>query len=298
MSSKLLLLLTAALWGFAFVAQRQGMEHLDPFTFNAIRFGLGALFIRIVLFKSFKKQAPVLRLPGLVLFVAASLQQIGLIYTSAGAAGFITGLYVLFVPILGFFLGQRSGFKLIISVVLAVFGLYLLSSFVSAEVSFGNLLVLIAAVFWAVQVQMVHKYSRQVSTAVLAFDQFAVCAVLSIVFAIGLRIFMHPQAILSAAYFSNIGLAIWPLLYGGIISAGVAFTLQIKAQKKVEPGPAAVIMSLEGVFAMVGGYLLLQETLSLRSILGASMMLIAMILVNIPKKNVDRKSLVNLAALL
>ena len=146
MSSKLLLLLTAALWGFAFVAQRQGMEHLDPFTFNAIRFALGALFVRFVMFKSFKKKAPVLWLPGLVLFAAASLQQIGLIYTSAGSAGFITGLYVLFVPVLGFFLGQRSGLKVIVSVALAVFGLYLINSLASTQVSLGNLLVLISEI--------------------------------------------------------------------------------------------------------------------------------------------------------
>lgn len=296
MSSKLLLLLTAALWGFAFVAQRQGMVHLDPFTFNAIRFALGALFIRFALFKSFRNKGPVLRLPGLVLFVAASLQQIGIIYTSAGSAGFITGLYVLFVPILGFFLGQRSGLRLIISVALAVFGLYLLSSFASPEVSFGNLLVLISAVFWAMHVQIVGRYSKRVPTAVLAFDQFAVCALLSTVFALGVRIFMHPQASLSAAYFSNIGKTLWPILYGGVMSAGIAYTLQIKAQKKVEPGPAAVIMSLEGVFAMLGGYLLLKEPLTPRSILGASILLIAMLLVSIPKKNVDRKSHVNLTA--
>lgn len=296
MSSKLLLLLTAALWGFAFVAQRQGMEHLDPFTFNAIRFALGAFFVRFALAKSFKKNAPLLWLPGVVLFVAASLQQIGLIYTSAGSAGFITGLYVLFVPILGFFLGQRSGFRLIISVILAVFGLYLINSFASAQVSTGNLLVLISAVFWALHVQLVHRYSKMVPTAVLAFDQFAVCALLSTLFAVFFRIFMYPRASFAAGYFSDIGHTIWPILYGGVISVGIAYSLQIKAQKKVEPAPAAVIMSLEGVFAMLGGYLLLKESLSLRSILGASMMLVAMLLVSIPKKYVDRKSPVDLTA--
>lgn len=288
--------MTAALWGFAFVAQRQGMEHLDPFTFNAIRFALGALFVRFVMFKSFKKKAPVLWLPGLVLFAAASLQQIGLIYTSAGSAGFITGLYVLFVPVLGFFLGQRSGLKVIVSVALAVFGLYLINSLASTQVSLGNLLVLISAVFWALHVQVVHKYSKLVPTAVLAFDQFAVCAVLSTIFAFGFRLFIKPQPLFTAAYFSDIGLTLWPLLYGGLFSAGIAYSLQIKAQKKVEPGPAAVIMSLEGVFAMLGGYLVLKESLSSRSILGASMLLIATLLVSIPKKNVDRNRHVNLTA--
>lgn len=296
MSSKLLLLLTAALWGFAFVAQRQGMEHLDPFTYNAIRFALGALFIRFALFKGFNKKAPMLWLPGLVLFVAASLQQIGLIYTSAGSAGFITGLYVLFVPVLGYFLGQRSGYRLIISVVLAVCGLYLISNFTSAQASLGNLLVLISAVFWALHVQLVHIYSKKIPTAVLAFDQFAVCALLSTVFAIGLRILINPQACFTAAYLSDIGSTIWPILYGGVISVGIAYSLQIKAQKKVEPGHAAVIMSLEGVFAMLGGYLLLKESLTLPSILGASILLIAMLLVSIPKKYVDRKSPVDLTA--
>lgn len=298
MSSKLLLLLTAALWGFAFVAQRQGMEHLDPFTFNAIRFGLGAFFVRFVLFKSYQRKAPMLWLPGLMLFIAASFQQIGLIYTSAGSAGFITGLYVLFVPIFGFFLGQRSNLKLIVSVALAVLGLYLINSFADAQVSFGNGLVLISAIFWALHVQVVHRYSKLVSTAVLAFDQFTFCALLSTVAALGYRIFMHPHSGLTKAYFSDIGSTMWPLLYGGVVSAGIAFSLQIQAQKKVEPAPAAVIMSLEGVFAMLGGYLILKESLSLRSILGASLLLAAMLLVSIPKKIVDKKSAVNLTALI
>lgn len=296
MGSKLLLLLTAALWGFAFVAQRQGMELLDPFTYNAIRFALGALFIRFALAKSFIRNATVIRLPGLVLFIAASFQQIGLIYTSAGSAGFITGLYVLFVPVFGSFWGQRAGFRLIISVLLAVFGLYLINSFISVQVSIGNLLVLISAVFWALHVQLVHRYSKLVPTAVLAFDQFAICALLSTVFAFFYRIFMHPFASFAAVYFIDIGRTVWPILYGGLISVGIAYSLQIKAQKKVEPAPAAVIMSLEGVFAMLGGYLLLKESLSLRSILGASMMLIAMLLVSIPKKDVDKKSPIELTA--
>jgi drug/metabolite transporter (DMT)-like permease len=291
-----LLLITAALWGLAFVAQRKGMESLDAFTFNAIRFALGAIFVRFALYRSFAKRADIIRLPGIVLFVAATFQQIGLIYTSAGSAGFITGLYVIFVPLIGIFRGQRLSRRVLYGILLAVLGLYLINRFESLQMSLGNLLVLISAVFFAWHVQIVDKYSKLYPTGMLAFDQFGVCALLSFIFAGIWRIFMHPYDTISTTYLQNIGIALIPILYGGLISVGIAYTLQIKAQREAEPAPAAVIMCLEGVFAMIGGYLILSENITLRSILGAAMLLIAMLLVSIPKKVIDRKCPVDLSA--
>lgn len=292
----LLLLLTAALWGFAFVAQRKGMESLDAFSFNAIRFALGALFVRFALARSFKPKTEVLRLPGLILFIAATLQQIGIIYTDAGSAGFITGLYVLFVPIFGIALRKKISLKIIVPVIFAVAGLYLINSFANARVQLGNILVLISALFWAIHVLVVDKYGKLYPTAVLAFDQFGVCALLSFIMAMFWRIFMHPFATLSGTYLSNIGAAALPILYGGLISVGIAYTLQIKAQKKAEPAAAAVILCLEGVFAMLGGFLLLSESISVKKVIGALLLLIAMLIVSIPKKVIDRISTANLSA--
>lgn len=296
MAPNLLLLIAAALWGFAFVAQRQGMESLDAFTFNALRFALGALFVRFALYKSFRKRSALIPLPGLLLFIAASLQQIGIIFTTAGNAGFITGLYVVFVPLIGLFRGQKLKRSIGLAILLAVGGLYLINSFESLEMSLGNLLVLFSAVFFALHVQVVDRLTKLHPTGLLAFDQFAVCALLSTVSAVLWRMFMHPASFVSADYLMGIRIAFWPIIYGGIFSAGIAYTLQIKAQKKADPAPAAVIMCLEGVFAMLGGYLLLSESLTLRTLMGALLLLLAMLLVSIPKNFIDRKSPMDLGA--
>lgn len=296
MASNLLLLLTAALWGFAFVAQRKGMESLDAFTFNALRFALGAIFVRLALHKSFRNRASVLLLPGLVLFVAASLQQLGIIYTNAGSAGFVTGLYVVFVPLIGIFRGQKVNRRVSIAIVLAVAGLYLINSFQSLDVSLGNFLVLLSAVFFAWHVQIIDKFSKLHPAGVLAFDQFAVCALLSTLFAMIWRGIRHSDSWVSASYLSGIHAALIPILYGGVISVGIAYTLQITAQKKAAPAPAAVILCLEGVFALLGGFWLLNEALSARMIIGASLLLLAMLILSLPKKMIDRKRPLNFSA--
>jgi len=289
MASNLILLLTAALWGFAFVAQSKGMESMDAFSFNAIRFALGAIMVRILLHSGYRRNRKVLWQPGLVLFIAASLQQIGIIFTTAGSAGFITGLYVLFVPLFGLLRGQRTGTRLLMAIALAVPGLYLVNSTGDLRASFGNLLVLISAVFWAIHVQLVDKYSKLQSTGALAFSQFAICSILSLVSALAWRFFRHPQNVFSTSYFTGYAHALLPILYGGLISVGIAYTLQIKAQQKAEPAAAAVILCLEGVFALIGSHLILSEALGSRNILGALMLLFAMILASVPKKIVDRK---------
>lgn len=261
---------------------------MDAFSFNAIRFALGALFVRIALHKGFSKERKLIWQPGLVLFIASSLQQIGLIFTTAGAAGFITGLYVLFVPFFGLFRGQKPGSRLLAALALALPGLYLINSIGDLRASLGNLLVLISAVFWAIHVQLVDKYGKQHTIGEFAFSQFALCALLSALSAIIWRLGRHSSTAFAPSYLYGIAEGWLPILYGGLISVGIAYTLQIKAQQKIEPSTAAVILCLEGVFALIGSHLLLGERLEFRNVFGALMMLMAMILVSLPKKTIDR----------
>ncbi|HHV37300.1 MAG TPA: DMT family transporter [Candidatus Cloacimonetes bacterium] len=285
--NELLLIITAALWGFAFVAQRKGMESLDAFSFNAMRFALGAVVVRLALFRSFKGQKKIVWQLGVVLFFAAAFQQVGIIYTTAGAAGFITGLYVLFVPIFGLWRGQKLELKTAVAIALSLGGLYLINSGAALQTSFGNLLVFISAIFFALHMQLVDKYSKIYPAGVLAFSQFTVASSLSVVAAILQRL------ILGGVAFSDFLIAsrqaLIPVLYGGIFSAGIAYTLQIKAQQKAAPSAAAVIMCLEGVFAMIGGALLLSEKVSLQALGGAFLLLAAMILVSFQRNMLTKK---------
>lgn len=293
MIGNLLLLITAAIWGFAFVAQRQGMQSLDPFTYNAIRFALGALFVRAVLQSKWQYRRKMLFLPGFVLFVAASLQQIGIVYTSAGAAGFITGLYVVFVPLLGLFRKQKIDLKVATAIFLCLIGMYLMNDFSNLDISLGNLFVLISSVFWAVHVQLVDKYSKSEPIAVLAVGQFSLCSVLSGISAVVYLLLLMPEMLSVAKLGQGIHQALIPILYGGLMSVGIAYTLQIRGQRDAHPTAAAVIMSMEGPFALLGGWLILQEKLSLRILVGSLFLLIAMLLVSLPKKVIDRNAAIN-----
>ena len=274
MKADLLLLITAAIWGFAFVAQRVGMAHMGPFTFNALRFSLGALaLLPFMVWKGRhegsipKKTLQKLIWPGLLtglsLFAGASLQQIGLVGTSAGKAGFITGLYVILVPLLGLAWGKRTHPAHWIGAVLAVPGLYLLSVQADFTISSYDLVVLGGAFLWAVHVHLITRYAGQVGPLRLAVMQAAVCGILS-----GL----------AALLFENISFAgivdgIWPILYGAFLSVGVAYTLQVVAQRTADPTHAVIILSLESVFAGLGGWIVLQEVLSIRDLIGSGLML-------------------------
>ncbi len=278
-----LLLSTAVIWGFAFVAQRAGMEYIGPFAFNGIRFALGSLsLVPLILLqqRGFIERRPRSvgstskmifiggSVTGMALFAGSSLQQVGLVYTTAGKAGFITGLYVVIVPILGYVIGQRASLGTWIGAVLATVGLYLLSVTESFTVSFGDLLEMIGAVFWSVHVLLVGRFSTRIEPIILAFLQFAVCALLSLAFAVCLET-ISLGAIADAAL---------PILYGGLGSVGVAYTLQIVAQRNANPAHAAILLSLESVFAALGGWLILGEILSIRGITGCLLMLSAMLL--------------------
>ena len=273
-----LLLLTATIWGFAFVAQRVGMEYVGPFTFNAVRFALGSLsLLPLILF--LQKRQPDTRqrsdgankksvlfggiLAGSALFAGASLQQAGLVYTSAGKAGFITGLYVVIVPLLGLFWRQHPRIGTWLGGILAAIGLYFLSINEEFSISFGDLLVLIGAFFWAGHVLLIGWLAPQVNSLKLASAQFAVCSLLSFLTALAIE----------TMSFASIWQAAVPILYGGLGSVGIAYTLQVIAQRDAHPAHAAIILSFEGVFAAIGGWLLLGEMLSLRGLFGCALML-------------------------
>ena len=279
----LLLLLTAAIWGFAFVAQRIGMDYLGPFMYNGLRFGLGAITLLPVIWlrsrggesrytSEVHDDGRLLIRGGLVigviLFCGAAFQQVGLIYTSAGKAGFITGLYVVFVPIAGLFLKQHANPRTWMGAALALVGLYFLSVTSNFSVAKGDLLVFIGAFFWTAHVIMIARYSPKVDPIKLAFYQFVVCAFLS----------FFVSFVMETTSIKNILDALIPVLYAGFLSAGVAFTLQIVAQRISPPAHASIIMSLEGVFAVLGGWLILNEVLSGRGILGCGLMLVGMVL--------------------
>ncbi|MGD8440971.1 MAG: DMT family transporter [Holophagae bacterium] len=274
--SDLLLLMAAAIWGFAFVAQRMGMEHLGPFTFNTFRFLMGAaVLVPIVSWWGRSGRAapwPIdLRrgaILGLVLFGGASLQQWGVVYTTAGKAGFITGLYVVLVPILGLFIGQRTKGRTWVGAVLAVVGLYLLTMTDHLVMSLGDTLVLAGALFWAMHVLLIGRWAPHTDPVRLAALQFLVCGVIS--GAVGLPL---EQPTLEA-----VADTAGPLLYAGLASTGIAFTLQVVAQRHAPPAHAAIILSLEAAFAVLGGWLLLGEILSVRGLIGCVLMLSGMIL--------------------
>ena len=281
--SDLILLCTALIWGFAFVAQKEGMEHIGPFTFNTLRFFLGSLSLLPFLYFRRKKYNAVPNskrniklwqaglIAGIALFLGASFQQIGIKYTSAGNAGFITSLYVIFTPILGIFIGMIPKTRVWVGAILATIGLWLLTVKGDLSVSQGDFLVLICAVFYAVHVHVIGWLSPKFSSYRLALLQFAFAGVLSLLIAPWVESVNLDQLLKAAV----------PLLYVGILSTGVAFTLQIIGQKIALPSHAAIILSFEAVFAAIGGWLLLQESFTIKGIAGSLLMLLGIIIAQI-----------------
>lgn len=273
MRADLLLLLAAAIWGFAFVAQRVGMDFVGPLTFNGVRFALGALVLvplacaRAATAAPWRNDLPRGLVLGVVLCGGATLQQWGMVTTTAGKAGFITGLYVILVPLLGLLARQRTARNTWLGAVLAVAGMFLLTVTEGFAIARGDVLVLCGALFWAVHVLLIGRYSPRTEPVRLAALQFAVCAVLSLA---GGLVLEHPTI-------ASVRAATWPILYAGLLSTGVAYTLQVVAQQKAPPAHAAIILSLEAVFALLGGLLLLGESLGARELVGCAIMFVGMI---------------------
>lgn len=272
----ILCVVTALIWGLAFVAQRVGMDSMGPLAFNGVRFALGAAVLAPLAIRSLRYPAPAPflaggesgfpwlsgLLAGTVLFSAATLQQVGLTYTTAGKAGFITGLYVVLVPLLGLFFGQRPARGDMIGAVAAAVGLYFLSVTERFTLAPGDGLELLGAFFWAGHMLVLGWLSPRTRAVPLAVAQYVVCSVLSLI---------------GAVLFEDISLAgmraaLWPLLYGGLMSVGLAYTLQVVAQRDAKPAHAAILLSFESVFAALGGAVILSESLGARGILGCCLM--------------------------
>jgi drug/metabolite transporter (DMT)-like permease len=256
------------------------MESMGPHLFNSIRFIIGALVLLPLVFwlahsdpkKTNKVPIKDLMLGGLLagvfLFAGASLQQVGLQYTTAGKAGFITGLYVFFVPLIGLFFGQRTGSGTWLGALLALYGLYLLSIREDFTLSYGDGLQLLCAIMFAGHVLVIGYLARRMDTVKLSLIQFTVAGVISLVIALLIEPIGWDMVVATAV----------PLLYAGVMSTGVAYTLQIIAQQHAHPSHAAIILSSEGLFAVLGGWLLLAEQLSEKGLMGCAMMLVGMLM--------------------
>ncbi len=276
--STFLLFLTAIIWGFAFVAQRVGAEYVGAFTFNGIRFCLGACSLVPVIFlfekeKTDKSNLVKTFIPGLlagiVLFIASTLQQYGVEITqSAGKAGFLTGIYTVLVPLIRFVMGKKTSVFTFLGAVFAVVGLFFLCM-TGNEISFGigDIVLIIGAFFWAGHILVVDKYVNSISPLRFSMIQFIVCGVLSIVCAL---IFEDIDliAIKSAGV---------PILYGGIMSVGVAYTCQILGQKDADPTFASIVFSTESVFSAIGGAIMLNEIMSGRGYFGCVLIFMGII---------------------
>lgn len=296
--SSLLLFLAAAIWGVAFVSQSKGMEYMGPFTFNGVRSLLGAtVLVPLILFRR-KKEGPNRKpIPwkvtliggvccGLALTSASTLQQYGILYTSVGKAGFITTLYIIFVPIIGIFLGRKAPWMVWAGAILASVGMYLLCMQESLHINPGDVMVFISAIIFSLHILIIDHFSPKADGVMLSCIQFFMAGIICTGCAF---IFEQPQL-------SQLVSGLVPILYAGIMSSGVAYTLQIVGQKDMNPTVAALILSLESVvsvlagwFAYKVGFLKEDQTLTGRQLLGCSIVFAAVILVQLPLENLFRK---------
>ena len=287
LTSNIALFLTALIWGLSFVAQRAGMEYIGPFTFNMIRSLLGGLsLIPLILWVKVskpdhrterRKHFQHINLAragiacGVALFIAMSIQQYCMQYVTAGKSGFITALYIVFVPIISILLGDKLKKEIIISVLLSLTGLYFLCYKAGSGFNIYDLLVLLSAFFYGIHIMVVDYYSRIVNPIKASCLQFFVLALLSSVLVL----------LLEKPNMEAIMMCKVPILYAGILTCGVAYTLQIYGQKYTLPVLASLIFCLESVFAVIGGVLILGETLSTKEILGCIFMISGVILSNL-----------------
>lgn len=289
--SSLILLVTATIWGVAFVAQSVGMEYIGPFTFNAIRCVLGGMvLIPVILVLKKKKETGAENQEkedkktlwmggiacGVILCIASNLQQFGIMEASVGKSGFFTALYIVMIPVIGIFIGKRPGIKLWFCVALAVVGMYLLCmKDGSFTIERADIMLLLCALAFSFHILVVDYFSPKVDGVKMSCIQFFVCGVLS---AVGMLFTETPDI-------SNIQAAWLPLLYAGLLSCGVGYTLQIVGQKGINPVIASLIMSLESVISALAGWVILGQVLSPKEILGCVLMFVAIIITQIPIGN-------------
>ena len=314
LKNSLCLLLAATIWGSAFVAQSVGMEYVGPFTFNGVRSLIGAAVLVPLIFvlnrsrnssnipssskdltasgSSSAATQNAATVPsynsrdlwiggiacGLALFAASNFQQFGIQYTTVGKAGFITACYIIIVPIIGLFLGKKCSPFIWAAVVMALIGLYLLCITDGFSIGRGDILVLICAVLFSLHILVIDHFSPKADGVKLSCIQFLVCGILSTVLALILE---HPQI-------SSILTAWLPILYAGVMSCGVAYTLQIVGQKNVNPTVASLILSLESCISVLAGWILLGQKLSAKELIGCVIMFAAIILAQLPEKSSEK----------
>lgn len=292
MKNSLLLLLAAVIWGVAFVAQSVGMEYVGPFTFNAVRSLIGGMvLIPCIIFlgrhsgekevqllpKDSKERKTLLiggSMCGLFLCAASNMQQMGIMYTTVGKAGFITACYIVIVPILGVFLGKKTGISVWFSVVLAVIGLYLLCMTDSLSFGKGDLFVLLCAVLFAGHILVIDHYTVLVDGVRMSCIQFFVSGLISSVL-----MFLFEEPTFGAIWDAKL-----PILYAGVLSCGVAYTLQIVGQKDMNPTVASLILSLESCISVLAGWLILNQKLSGRELMGCAVMFAAILIAQLPER--------------
>ena len=291
MRGNLMLLLTALIWGTAFVAQSAGMDHVQPFTYNGIRTLIGGLVL-IPVILLFDRLKPAESRPsaeeqrvinknsllggvccGVVLCVASCFQQFGVSMTTAGKAGFITALYIIIVPLMGVFIKKKIPKIIWLCVAIAVAGFYLLCVKEGFSIGTGDLLVLCCAFFFSIHIMVIdHFTAGKVDGVRMSCVQFLVAGIMAIVL-----MFLFEEPTLASVWNARVS-----ILYAGVMSCGVAYTLQILGQKDTDPTTATLLMSLESVFAALSGWVLLHESLSLKEIFGCALVFVAVILAQIP----------------
>ena len=286
LTNSLLLLLTATIWGTAFVAQSSGMAYVGPLTFSSVRCIIGGLvLIPVILFmKQAKgelgKKTLVTKVEliggvccGIALFAASCLQQYGLLYTTVGKAGFITALYVVLVPVIGLFLKKKVPGVIWVCVGISVVGLYLLCMTEgNLSLQYGDALMLACAILFSIHILIIDYFSPKGDGVVISCIQFLVCGIIA---SVGMFAVETPTM-------TGILGAKWQILYAGVLSCGVAYTLQVVAQKNVNPTIASLILCLESVVAVLAGWLLLHQTLSARELVGCLLMFVAIVLAQVP----------------
>ena len=285
LKASIMLFITSIIWGLAFVAQAQGMEHIGPFTFTAARSLVAIIFLYLTYIffnktsKSYREQKFDMKrtirggvLCGLVFTFGINFQQIGLVYTTAGKASFLTALYIVFIPIIGLFYGKKINRKLQLCIVFAMIGTDLMSVKGSLSMNIGDLITIFGSIVFAIHILMLSEFSKDTNAVLVSLIQFAVCGFFSLIAALifeGIEI----DAILKS-YLA--------ILYVGILSSGVGFTIQLMALKELDPVVASMISSLESVFGAVFGWLILSQSMSEREIIGAIIIFLATLIAQLP----------------
>ena len=287
MKNNILLVLTALIWGCAFVAQSVGMDYVGPFTFNMARFLIGAIvLLPVIWFMDRQRKTGAEKgagqktliiggiCCGIALAVASTLQQWGILFTTVGKAGFITAMYIVIVPLLGIFIGKKVRPLIIGCVAIAVVGFYFLCMTESLCLGLGDFLVLLCAIAFSIHILVIDHFSPKVDGVKMSAIQFLTAAIISAV----------PTLLWEQPVFTEILQAWQPVLYAGVMSCGVAYTLQIIAQKNADPTVASLLLSLESVFSVLAGWVLLGQELSLKELFGCVLIFCAIILAQLPEK--------------